>query len=258
MDTTTHTVQGPAGRLVVTEAGRGGVPVLFVHSLAGNRAQWAAQQAHLGRRSVALDLRGMGESDRDARERYGVEDAAEDVRAVADALGLGRFVLVGHSFGGSVVGAFAARWPERLAGLVFVDAGGDSRGTPPEQLERTREGLKPENYRAFMDGWFEGILRNARPQTHEAVLRALHATPREVLVGGLRGLLQYDPYPAFERYRGPKLSVVVDAFIQPTALHNLFPDLPVRVLSGVSHWLHLDAPDAFNAELDTFLAGVRG
>jgi pimeloyl-ACP methyl ester carboxylesterase len=257
MTTQTHTVQGPTGRLVVTEAGQGGVPVLFVHSLAGHRGQWAAQQAHLKQRSVAFDMRGMGESDTDAQGRYGIPDMTEDVRAVADALGLERFVLVGHSFGGLVAGAFAARWPERLAGLVFVDAGGDGRQTPPELIARVREGYRPENYRAFMDGWFGSILRDAKPRTREAVLDALHATPREVVMGAQTSMLAYDPFPTFERYRGPKLSLVVDAFVQPTALHKLIPELPVRVFSGVSHWLQMDVPDAVNAELDAFLAGVR-
>src|SRR5262249_5662058 len=56
---------GPAGNLYVRDgpadgSGAGGVPVLFVHALAGNGGQWALQLDHLRgrRRAVALDLRG--------------------------------------------------------------------------------------------------------------------------------------------------------------------------------------------------------
>ena len=251
---TTRTVQGPAGRLAVTESGTGGLPVLFVNSNAGRREQWAAQQAYLKQHSVSFDLRGMGDSDLDAQGRYGAPDMAEDVAAVADALGLERFVLVGHSFGGTVAGEYASRWPERLAGLVFVDTHGKMPPLPPEQREWFREGLKPENYREFMDKWFAPILQNAKPHTHEAVMRWLHETPREVFVSALQSVLTYDSDKVFERYKGPVRALLVEAFIQPNAYHLLYPGTPHTVFSGVSHWLMMDAPVAFNIALDKFLS----
>ena len=261
MTLSNETVQGPAGRLAVTTAGEGGVPVLFVHGNGGRRQQWAAQQEHLGQRSVALDLRGMGESERDAAGRYAVEAMAEDVGAVADALKLERFVLVGHSFGGSVVGAYAARHPERLAGLVFVDAGGDNRGTPQEQLAQLRQGFEPENYEAFTGAWFEQILQHAKPETKRAVLESLRATPREVFTAAMWSVLEYDPNPGLRSFRGPRLSIVAEFLVEAVgdkALHRLDTELPHRVMSGVSHWLMMDGPQAFNAELERFLSRVSG
>ena len=251
---TTRTVQGPVGRLAVTESGAGGLPVLFVHSNAGRREQWAAQQAWLKQRSVSFDLRGMGDSDLDAQGRYGAADMAGDVAAVADALGLERFVLVGHSYGGAVAGEYAIRWPERLAGLVFVDTHGKMPPLPPEQLAWFRDGIKPGTYREFMDTWFAPILQNAKPHTHEAVMRWLHETPREAVVGALESMLTYDSDKVFERYKGPVQALLVDAFIQPHAYHLLYPGTPHTVFSGVSHWLMMDAPEAFNAALGEFLA----
>ena len=240
----------------MTEAGEGGVPVLFVHGNGGNRTQWAAQQAHLKQRSVAFDMRGMGESERDVAGRYGCGDMAEDVEAVVEALGWERFVLVGHSFGGAVVGTYAARHPERLAGLVFADAGGDMRGSPEEEIALYRKGLKPETYEAFTQQWFDAILRGARPETYRQVMASLRATPRQVFMEAFWSMVAYDPYPALRNYKGPKLSIVA-GFLLPSlgdkALHRLVQDLPYRVLSGVSHWLMMDAPEAFNAELDAFL-----
>lgn len=252
--TATRTVQGPVGRLAVTDSGEGGLPVLFVNSNAGSRQQWAAQQAHLKQRSVSFDLRGMGESDPDAQGRYGAGDMAEDVHAVANALGLERFVLVGHSFGGTVAGEYAIRWPERLAGLVFVDTAGTMQPLSPEQLAWFQDGMRPEKYREFMDEWFEPILLNAKPHTHEAVMRWLHATPREVVVNALESAIAYNSDRVFERYKGPVHTLVVDAFIQPNAYHLLYPSIPHTVFSGVSHWLMMDAPEEFNAALDAVLA----
>ena len=61
-------VAGPRGALRVDDGGSGGLPVVFVHGNGGNLTQWKAQLEHLrtSRRAVALDLHGMGESDRAA------------------------------------------------------------------------------------------------------------------------------------------------------------------------------------------------
>ncbi len=252
-------MKGRAGQLAATEAGEGGVPVLFVHGNGANRTQWEAQQRHLKQRSVAFDLRGMGESEGDAAGRYGCGDMAEDVEAVVEELGWERFVLVGHSFGGLVAGAYAARHPERLAGLVFADAGGDSRGAPEEELTLYRKGLMPETYESFTQQWFEAILQNAKPETYRAVMASLRATPRQVFTEAFWSAVAYDPYPGLRRFQGPKLSIVAEFLLESQgdkAMHRLVPDLPYRVLSGVSHWLMMDAPEAFNAELDAFLKNI--
>jgi len=254
MTSSSITVQGPAGRLAVTDTGSGGLPVVFIHSNAGRREQWAAQQAHLKQRSVSFDLRGMGESAPDAQGRYGAADMADDVHAVANALGLERFVLVGHSFGGCVAGEYARNWPARVAGLVMVDSTGTMPPLPPEQLEAFRQGTRPESYRAYMDAWFAPILQNAKPHTRESVMRWLHETPREVVVGALESMLAYDSDLVFARYLGPLHTLVVDAFIQPNSYHLLYPETSHTAFSGVSHWLMMDAPERFNAELDAFLA----
>jgi pimeloyl-ACP methyl ester carboxylesterase len=68
---------------------------------------------------VAFDLRGHGASAE--ADDYSVEAFAADVEAVADKLGLRRFVLVDHSLGTQVVIEFARRHPERVAALMLVE-----------------------------------------------------------------------------------------------------------------------------------------
>lgn len=81
-------IDGPQRKLCVDDGGKGGLPVVLVHSNGGNRTHWAAQLSHLrqSRRAIAFDLRGMGESARAANGDYSVEAFADDVAVVADAL----------------------------------------------------------------------------------------------------------------------------------------------------------------------------
>jgi hypothetical protein len=89
-------VNGPAGRLNVVEHGAGGVPVLFIHSLAGKCPTAEAQVDYAGRsrRAIAIDLRGHGQSE--FREAAGLRpvDYADDIRAVLDALTVRHATLV--------------------------------------------------------------------------------------------------------------------------------------------------------------------
>lgn len=250
-------VQGQQGRLRVDDGGSGGIPVVFVHGNGGNRTQWAGQVRHLraSRRAVAFDLRGMGESEVAGNGDYSVEGFAEDVAAVAKALGLGRFVLVGHSYGGAVVAAYAGRHPEKLAGLVFADVAGDVRNPPPAHAEALRRGLLPENYEEFTRRWFEGILAGGTGATRDAVYRSLRATRPEVFIAATTGLSTFDPAAALSHYRGPRLHISSFLADNPVAIHRAFKDMPVRVVQDASHWLMLDRPEEFNRVLDEFLAG---
>jgi pimeloyl-ACP methyl ester carboxylesterase len=261
-------VRGPQGRLRVDDGGHGGVPVLFVHGNGGNRTQWAAQLEHLRARgpggpqgpplrpttrAAAFDLRGIGESEPAANADYSVEGFAEDVAAVADALGLERFVLVGHSYGGAVAAAYAGKHPERLAGLVFADVAGDIRNPPAAQAEALRRGLLPENYEDFTRRWFEGILARGTDATKNAVMKSLHATRPEVFTAATTGLYSFDPAGAQAPYRGPRLHIASFLADNPQAIHRAFPDMRVRVIPDASHWLMLDRPEEFNRLLDEFL-----
>ena len=252
-------IEGPRGRLRVDDGGRGGVPVLLVHGNGGNRTQWKAQleQLRATRRAVAFDLRGMGDSDPAGDADYSVAGFSQDVAAVADVLGLSRFVLVGHSFGGAVVADYAGRHPDRLAGLVFADVAGDIRETPEKALAALRDGLLPEHYEAFTRRWFQGILTGGTDATKSAVLRSLAATRPEVFTAATMGLYVFDPVSALAPYRGPRLHIASFLADNPASIHHTFKEMPVSVIRGASHWLMLDCPDAFNRTLDAFLATVR-
>jgi pimeloyl-ACP methyl ester carboxylesterase len=251
-------VDGKHGALRVDDGGSGGLPVVFVHGNGGNGTQWKAQLDHLraSRRAVAIDLHGMGQSAPAPDGDYSVESFADDVQAVVDALGIKRFVLVGHSYGGFVVAAYAGKHPERLAGLVFADCAGDLSKTPPADLEGLRRGLEPDRYQEFTRGWFAEILAGGTDLTKASVMQSLAATPRETFIGATFGLYAFPMSGALARYGGPRLSIASFLLTNPAAVHKTFTGVPVEAIRGASHWLMMDCPGEFNRILDAFLAGI--
>jgi len=81
-------------------------------------AERIADPAH---RVVTLDLRGRGQSEVTAPGTYGWIRHAEDVLAVADALGASRFDVVGQSMGAAVAMEIARLAPQRLGSVVLID-----------------------------------------------------------------------------------------------------------------------------------------
>lgn len=75
-------------------------------------------------RVIRFDQRGHGLTGPAEDGAYGTDAFVADVGRVADALGLDRFVLAGNSMGGAIAMGYALAHPERLKGLVLVDAGG--------------------------------------------------------------------------------------------------------------------------------------
>ena len=99
-----------------------GHPVVLLHFLAGDADDWAVVAEALaadGRWVVAPDQRGHGASGR--TPDYSFALMRDDVLALADALGMERFDLVGHSMGGSVAVLVAEAAPQRLTRLVLED-----------------------------------------------------------------------------------------------------------------------------------------
>ncbi len=244
--------------IYIDDGGDGPLPVVFVHSLAGNTQQWSAQLRHMRtmRRAIALDLRGHGQSSAPENGDYAIDSMAQDVQAVIAQLGLERFILVGHSMGGSVAGAYAGAYPERVAGLLLVDPSGDSTQMPVEEVQQYLGALESEAYLDFVEGYWSQILTGSTATTQAQVMRDLRATPKATVIGSFKELFKYNPVPALERYAGPKLSVITSINETPFSVHNLVSNLPHKMITGTGHWLQLDKPEEFNRIMDEFLASI--
>lgn len=113
-------------RVLEAAAGVEGPPVVFVNALGTEMATWARVVNRLapGPRMLTYNRAGIGGSTpRPPRQRaatYG--DFAAELVALLDLLGITQpIVLVGHSIGSLIVRILAARWPDRVAGMVHVD-----------------------------------------------------------------------------------------------------------------------------------------
>jgi len=113
-----------------------GQPVVFFHSL-GPAASGALIDVGVGRLAdagyaiAAPDMPGFGQSPPLEADNYAVDRLARLGLALADRLGWERFVLGGHSWGGSVAVHLAAAAPERVRALVLVDSGHLDYGDDP-------------------------------------------------------------------------------------------------------------------------------
>ena len=243
---------------MVDAGGRGGLPVVLAHSLAGNSGHWQSQLDHLrtSRQAVGFDFRGHGRSSTAADGDYSLTGMAADIAAVVDTFGYDRFVLVGHSMGGGAALLYAAAHPERVAGLLLVDPIGDGKQISAAGAQTFIAGFESNYDDASRNYWTQ--IAGPNPAVQRRLLADLRATPPEVVVAVLRSVMLFDPYPALARYQGPMLSVVTPHNDQPFSLHRLGKGFPHQVISGTGHWIQLDRPDELNRQLDEFLHRVSG
>jgi pimeloyl-ACP methyl ester carboxylesterase len=98
-------------------------PLIVLHGFSSQARYWDGFAVRMRDdfHVYCLDQRGHGDSD--WAEDYGPDAMPNDLLAFADALGLDKFTLLGHSMGGMVSMRFTAFHPERVQALVVVDAG---------------------------------------------------------------------------------------------------------------------------------------
>ena len=233
-------------RLAIDDGGQGAPAYLLVHSLGGRADFWSGVLTPLRKhvRAVAFDLRGHGASPAAPAAAHALDDFVDDALAAVQATGLGRFVLVGHSFGALVALAVAARAPKRVAGLVLVDAGGVMDAVPPAALEEFLASVGSDQGPAFVRETFEQNLERAAEATRMRVLASLAATDPAAILGGYTALFGSDPGALLARYGGPVRLVVDAANDSPMMLHAQHAELDIVAVDGVSHWINLDNPEA--------------
>lgn len=137
----------PAGVPVKAE------PIVFVHGGPGARAfdtdhAFYGQFARDGFRVYLFDQAGSGLSDRLPAADYTVERFVADLEAIRQQIGAERLILIGHSWGGTLVAHYAAAYPEHVAKLVFHSPGGIwNWASAPMEMQRTdaeqKGGLPP-------------------------------------------------------------------------------------------------------------------
>ena len=118
----TRTLETADGaRLAYHLVGHGPPSVVLVHGWMTSGRVWdRLLELHPVDGALVVDLRGAGGSSRGAAA-LSLDRLVEDLRAVVDHAGLGRFHLVGHSMGGQLAQLLAARLPSRLRSLALLN-----------------------------------------------------------------------------------------------------------------------------------------
>jgi pimeloyl-ACP methyl ester carboxylesterase len=282
---TYRAVTAPDGVVInVAEAGPRDAPaVLLLHGIGQSHASWRLQMegALVTRlRLVAPDLRAHGDSGKPAdREAYRQACRwADDVRAVEQALGLERPVLVGWSFGGLVAMHYVrCHGTDSLAGLALVSTAAGrlvppaSVGTP--QAASAAADMSQPDLRANLRGAraFAKLMTARAPdaeweaETVAALLR-LPAYARRAMAGeqsGPDGKPLTTNEDLASRLTLPLLAVVGgrDALMDGGALartyRERFPQASVLLYSDAGHSPFAEEPERFARDLEEFVRSAR-
>ncbi|MCU4652028.1 alpha/beta fold hydrolase [Roseibacterium sp. SDUM158016] len=199
---------GEGRHLFVSVSEGGGMPVLFLNSLAADLGMWDGVRGRMSRRSVAFDAHGHGRSGVTPGDCT-VDDLAEDALAVMDATGLDRAVLCGLSLGGATAMAMAAKAPDRVAGLVLANT---AISFPPpgmwqDRAATARSGGFASLVEPTLERWLTEGYRAANPGTTDQVRAMIAGTSAEGYAACCAALAVADLGPALGGYGGPVLLV---------------------------------------------------
>jgi proline iminopeptidase len=280
----------PSARLFVRETGSGPPIVVlhggpdFDHSYLVPEIDVLADQAHV----VCYDQRGRGQSAAGVRaEDVSLESELDDIERVRTHLGLESFTLLGHSWGGVLAMAYAARHPDRLTHLVLVNTAPGTYADSVMFLEHvkvSRTADERAQLRAIAESaeFRRGELdaeramhriqfRNAvsSPDLLERLLPRFrqHFTPETVLLAGaIEERLSEDTwssetYDLLEPLRDLAVPTLVlhgehDHIPEAVASHvaAAIPTSRLVVLPGCGHFALLEQPDAVAREVTALLA----
>jgi 2-hydroxymuconate-semialdehyde hydrolase len=281
-----QTKQAGDTRLAYREWGnRYDPPILLIHGTLAWSETWhviAPQIATAGYRVIAPDLPPFGYSQRPANADYGREAQAKRILAFADSLGLQKFHLVGHSFGGGATVETAFLAPARINGLVLLDVamGWASLGDGPPMPwllgnSTLRTTLIASTFtnplmigpglRDFIED--DKIVTDDRIELYRRPLSVAgtSAAVGDWLMSGLFADETGSLAARAENYAGfePPVLIVwgqndtVTPLEQGTHLQSLFGDAQLSVLPNVNHIPHVEAPDAVARLIVDFLRSQR-
>jgi proline iminopeptidase len=226
-----------------------------------------------GRKVVFYDQRGNGKSSelKDGQP-CGLAEQIDDLDALRAHLELDKIDLLGHSWGGYLVMAYASRHPERIAHLMIVDSSAPKiqdtlflfKNIYPETTER-EDGLAfaaelgdEKAIAADLHEYFTMLFYS--PQVRDAFLaRSSSFVYRQNVNRAVWGDLQrFDLNPELPKFKFPTLVVTgrYDFNIAPSvaySIHNAIPGSDFAVFEKSGHLPFCEEPDGFIQRVDGFL-----
>jgi len=254
-----HVRSADGVEIAYSERGSGPLAIVFIHGGLADRTFWAPQFALLSGayRLVALDLAGHGASGRD-RKAMTIAAWAADVRAVADALKLGRVVLVGNSLGGPVALEAAAMLKGRAIGVIGVDTLHlATQSMPPAEAHARAEAFR-KDFAGTCHAMVEALFH---PGT-QAELRAwaenrmCSSTPT-VAAAMMEGFGGYDIARAFRNAGVPIRAINGDLWPTQVEINRtVTPDFDAAIMKGAGHYPMLERPAEFDRLLVEYVQAL--
>jgi pimeloyl-ACP methyl ester carboxylesterase len=260
-------------------------PLVLMHGAASNLTRWSefTEQTRLRetRDLLRLDLRGHGQSL--YRGRIGLEIWTDDVAAIMEREGIARAILVGHCLGANIAATFAARYPDRTAGIVLVEPmlrdalTGQLRTLHPylsllklaafllltaNRLGLYRRHLEPLDLRE-LDREFRAHL--AEPGGGEALVKR-YASPLHDLkimpsANFLQDLIEVERPLPLEKIHAPFLALLSSGrtFADPDITRARLSRLPqgeIQMLDA-KHWIPTEQPQAMQNAIEAWCNNLK-
>jgi pimeloyl-ACP methyl ester carboxylesterase len=268
-------------------------PVVLLHGFPESHRTWREIAPRLEDKHflVMPDQRGFAGSDRPQEvEAYAADTLVADIFALADALSIERFALVGHDWGGAIAWAAALKHPERLTRLAIVNAPHplifqkslieDSAQRAASQyitafrLPGFEKAVEAMGYDAFFEKSFSRhVDLSIIPEAEKRQYIADWSQPgaMSAMLNWYRGSKLVVPPPGFtvpvpdwllKPFPKVKVATLVmwgmrDAALLPVQLDGLdalVDDLTVLRLPDAGHFAPWEAPAAVASALEPFLA----
>ncbi|MFN3945025.1 MAG: alpha/beta fold hydrolase [Allosphingosinicella sp.] len=271
----TRTIALPHGRsLHAVTAGRG-PDLLLIHGAVTTHRDWLAgpfDRLARHHRVTAVDRPGHGKS---VRRRFegSPHDQANQIVEGMDALGIGRTLIVGHSFGGTVALSLAERHPERVAGLVLIAPLAFPEPRPLEHLLIAPRALPVAGpaFSRLAEATFDRPLLEGvhmlmfSPQSPPPEWKAGYAYDEVLATGAMvaegedtaaimpfspEALIRHDRIEAPTHILTGTSDRVVNPAVHARPLARLIPNARLTELPGIGHMAHLCAADEMVAAIE--------
>ena len=237
------------------------------HSLACNLHMWDEQAAVLAKhfRVLRFDTRGHGASQA-PKGAYTLEELADDLKGLLDALGVKQTHFVGLSKGGMIGQTFALKYPGVLKTLVLADT---TSRYPPEAAALWAERIKVAETQGMeplvqptLERWFTAPFRAASASKVQLIADMIRTTPVAGYVGCSHAIPKINLSARLREIDAPALVIVGEQDMgTPVAMareiHESYPGSELVIIPSAAHLANVEQPGAFNAALADFLAKHR-